>query len=152
MSDPATVLAAIGVKSIFDATPQVVSSVTQAYVTKKQINAETFHKYMEASNPSLHALYAAITQIASSLDGNTKKVIEIIDKAQSILDTNMKMANTEAERACIRREVLDLVDKARQELDKDRYFKYLAMSALGGVATAALYVTLVGVRKAIIKV
>ena len=152
MSDPATTLAALGAKSLFDAAPQVVSSVTQAYVVKRQLNAATFHHYIEASNPSLRALYAAIVELSNGVDRHTEAFFELTNRAQRILEINMTHAHTEAERACIRRDAMELLDKARHELEKNRNFKFFAGGVLGSVAMAGLFLTAKGVRKAVIKV
>jgi hypothetical protein len=130
----------IGVKSITDATPKVVESVMRSYIAKKQIDASIFHAYIESANPSLSSLYSAITEIVKSHDQISLHVLQVIQDAQGILRDNMNKADSEDERAAIRLQVIQLVDKAREESDSGRTLRQNLGWALCGVAVVAVVV------------
>jgi hypothetical protein len=117
-----------------------VKVLLDAYLKNKSLNTDAFKALVAGIHPSLRAVFEGLKAFSNDQAQVAKGVLEIIRDAIRILEKELSRAHLlPEERDQLLKNVYELVQKAREEGDKNRNF-LLKLAGIGGGVLSAMLV------------
>lgn len=133
-----SMLAKAGIPLVASAT----QSAVEAYLVQGKIDKAALLEFIQQTNPGLPLLLSALQSISADQAALTKDVLAIIREAIHLIGDTLPHDATPEERGEVRRHVMELVQQARQEVEKGRAFGWKmatgAFAVVGGVTVLGI--------------
>jgi hypothetical protein len=122
---------------------ETAKAAIEAYVSKKTLHKEAFREYIRLSDPALPIFLAALQRVVDEQGRLAEEVLDIIRQAIYLLREHLPADARPEERAEVRRLVIELVDKAREEMERNRAFMWKLLT-FGGAVVVGTFAAVVG--------
>ena len=118
-------VARLGVRDPENPSPEETKLILDAYLKNKSMDTEAFNTYVKSLSAPLKAMFEGFAQFSAHSKDVSKRTIDIIEQAMSILQGELKRNDvSDDDRRAILDHVLRLVNQAREESDKHRSLLY----------------------------
>lgn len=106
-----------------------------AYLKDKTLDTGVFNTYVKSLTVPLKAMFDGFAQFSADSRDVSKRTMDIIERAMDVLEAELKRENiSDGERQAALDNVLRMVAEARDESERERFFRgRLAMGAIGTV-------------------